>query len=152
MSVSVHQYTVYVDVCTQKSENATGKLPPGQAILRGYILGIFLSVQSASYTWLGWSDEKWSVTVVVKLYRLVCITSIHIFTFMNVYVLCTYIYINSWTCMYMLHTIIHVYIWIYVCTMYIHVHEWMNWYEHVHTCLYHVQTRTYSFAVSCPGW
>ncbi len=45
-----------------------------------------------------WPDGKWSV--VVKLYRRVCTMSMHIFifTFINMYVSCTYIYINSWTC------------------------------------------------------
>ncbi len=35
--------------------------------------------------------------------------------------------------------------------MYIHVHDCMKLSEHVHTCLYHVQTRMYRFANSCPG-
>ncbi len=33
----------------------------------------------------------------------------------------------------------------------LHVHDFMKWSEHVHTCLYHVQTRMYCFANSCPG-
>ncbi len=38
------------------------------------------------------------------------------------------------------------------CTyMYIHVHDFMKLSEHVHTCLYYVQTRMYYFANSCPG-
>ncbi len=42
----------------------------------------------------------------------------------------------------------------YLCSctyMYIHVHDFMKLSEHVHTCLYHVQTRMYRFANSCPG-
>jgi hypothetical protein len=35
--------------------------------------------------------------------------------------------------------------------MYVHVCALMNMCEHVHTCLYHVQTRMYRFAQSCPG-
>ena len=38
-------------------------------------------------------DGKWSV--VVKLYRRVCTMYKHIYTFMNVYVPCTYIYMKS---------------------------------------------------------
>ncbi len=79
-------------------------------------------------------DGKWSVGV--KLYRRVCTMSIHIFTFMNVYVPCTYKYDNSCTCMYMLHTFIYIHVHVY--HMYIHVHEFMNLYKHVQTCLYHV--------------
>ncbi len=51
--------------------------------------------------------------------------------------------------MYMLHNI-----YINLCSstyMYIHVHDSMKRSEHVHTCLYHVQTRMYRFAQSCPG-
>ncbi len=67
----------------------------------------------------------------------------------TMYVPCTYKYINSWTCMYYVHTnaLHHA----HVHSMYIHVHEFMNLYIHVQTCLYHVQTRTYRFAISCPG-
>ncbi len=35
--------------------------------------------------------------------------------------------------------------------MYIHVHDFMKLSEHVHICLYHVQTRMYRFVNSCPG-
>ncbi len=35
--------------------------------------------------------------------------------------------------------------------MYIHVHDFMKLSEYVHTWLYHVQTRMYRFAQSCPG-
>ncbi len=35
--------------------------------------------------------------------------------------------------------------------MYVHVCAFMNMCEHVHTCLYHVQTRMYRFAQACPG-
>ncbi len=93
-------------------------------------------------------DGTWSV-VVVELYRRVCTVSIHISTSMQKYVLCTYKYMKSWTCMYMLYTI-----YIYLCSstyMYIHFHDFMKRSEHVHICLYHVQTRMYRFAESCPG-
>ncbi len=36
--------------------------------------------------------------------------------------------------------------------MYIHGHTCTEIHEHVCTCLYHVQTRIYCFAISCPGW
>ncbi len=133
--------TCLYTVCTCKY-NVHESYHPGQDILRGYILSIFLSVQSgwflsdsivhicdkggtgeyavdvASHAWvvgqlkrlmtgrrLLWRsgacaelrlagdarligpNEKW--IVVVKLYRRVCTMSIHIFTFMNVYVPCT---------------------------------------------------------------
>ena len=83
------------------------------------------------------------------VYRRVCTMSIQLLTFMNLYVPCTYKYINACTCMYMVHTnaLHHV----HVHTMYIHVHESMNLHTHVHTCPYHVQTRTYRFAISIPG-
>ena len=92
-------------------------------------------------------DGKWSVVVI--LYRRVCIVSIHILTFMNVCVPCTYKCITSWTCMYNLHTFR--YIHVHGTDMYVHVCDFMNMCEHVHTCLYHVQTRMYRFAQSCPG-
>ncbi len=92
-------------------------------------------------------DGKWSV--VVNLYRRVCIVSIHILTFMNVCVPCTYKCITTWTCMYNLHTFR--YIHVQGTDMYVHVCALMNMCEHVHTCLYHVQTRMYRFALSCPG-
>ena len=85
----------------------------------------------------------------VNLYRRVCIVSIHILTFMNVCVPCTYKCITSWTCMYNLHTFR--YIHVHGTDMYVHVRDFMNMSEHVHTCLYHVQTRMYRFAQSCPG-
>ena len=92
-------------------------------------------------------DGKWSV--VVNLYRRVCIVSIHILTYVNVCVPCTYKCITTWTCMYNLHTFR--YIHVQGTDMYVHVCAFMNMCEHVHTCLYHVQTRMYRFAQSCPG-
>jgi hypothetical protein len=65
------------------------------------------------------------------------------------YVQCTYKYINSRQCVYNVHT--NVLIHERVHTMYIHVYAFMNMYKYVQTCLYHVQTRTYCFAISCPG-
>ncbi len=47
-----------------------------------------------------------------------------------------------------------IYIYIYSCTctyIYIHVYDFMKLSEHVHTCLYNVQTRMYCVAQSCPG-
>ncbi len=48
---------------------------------------------------------------------------------------------------------VHTYVLIYerVHTMYIHIHEFMNMYKHVQTCMYYDQTRTYRFAISCLG-
>ena len=89
------------------------------------------------------SDGMWSV--VVNLYRHVCTMSIHIFTFMYMYVHCTYKYINSCTCIYM-------YVHMYKCMlMYIHVHTCSWIYVQVQTCMYNVQQPTYRFAISCPG-
>jgi hypothetical protein len=51
--------------------------------------------------------------------------------------------------MYYVHTNVSGHVHVY--TMYIHVHESMKLYEHVQTCMYMVQTRTYRFAISCPG-
>ncbi len=70
-------------------------------------------------------DGKWKV--IVMLYRRVCTMYIYIYIFMNMYVHATYHYESSCT---------------YTCS-------WIH--KHVHTCLYHVQTRIYSFAISCPG-
>ncbi len=54
---------------------------------------------------------------------------------MNIYVHAIYNSIYSCTCKY----------------MYIHVYNFMKLTEHVHTCLYNVQTRMYSFTQSCQG-
>ena len=67
-------------------------------------------------------DGKWSV--VVNLYRRVCIMSIHKLTFMNVCVPCTYKCITTWTCMYNLHTFR--YIHVQGTDMYVHVCAFMN--------------------------
>jgi hypothetical protein len=61
------------------------------------------------------------------------------------------------TCLYYVHTYICIHervctMYIHACTyMYIHDHDFMKMSEHVHTCLYNVQTRMYRFAQSCPG-
>ncbi len=44
-----------------------------------------------------------------------------------------------------------IHVWEMKIHMYIHVYEFMKLSEPVHTCLYHVQTRMYCFAQSCPG-
>ncbi len=82
-----------------------------------------------------------------------CLYCVHILTFMNVCVPCTYKCITTWTCMYNLHTFKFRYIHVQGTDMYVHVQvcAFMNMCEHVHTCLYHVQTRMYRFAQSCPG-
>ena len=95
-----------------------------------------LRLQVASLARLIGRDGKWSV--VVKLYRRVCTMSIHIFTFMNVYVQCTYKYINSCTCMYYAHT--NVLMYVHVHNMYIHVYDFMNVYKHVCTMFRHIHT------------
>jgi len=71
----------------------------------------------------------------INIHERVCTMYIQIYYIMNMYVHATYIYIYSCSCTY----------------TYVHVHDLMTMSEHVHTCLYHVQTRMYSFAQSCPG-
>ena len=106
-----------------------------------------MELRLAGVAKLIWPDGKSSL--VVKQYRRVCTTYIHIFTFINMYIPCTYQYIISCTCMYYVHTNVSGHVHVY--TMYIHVHEYMNLYEHVQTCMYMVQTHTHRFATSCPG-
>ncbi len=63
--------------------------------------------------------------------------------------ICLYIFMFKYLYIFMFSTSC-----IYLCSstyMYIHLHDFMKQSEHVHTCLYHVQTRMYRFAQSCPG-
>ncbi len=109
-----------------------------------HIDGIY-QIRLACIARLIWPDWKWSV--VVKLYRRVCtmsidsihiftflkVMSIHIFRFMNMYVPCTYKYIHSWTCMFMVYTFLYIH-------AQVHIHSWMNifvctWYQHVGTIM-----------------
>ncbi len=90
-------------------------------------------------------------------------------------VLCTFKYIISWTCMYMIHTNIYIHERAYIMNIQIYIMIFMHMYvqdtykyvnectciynyytctwinEHVYTCLYYVQTHMYYFATSCPG-
>ncbi len=61
-----------------------------------------MELRLAGIARLIWPDGKGSV--VVKLYIRVCTMSIHIFIFMNVYVTCTYIDLNSCTSLQHVHT------------------------------------------------
>ena len=55
--------------------------------------------------------------------------------------------------MYNLHTFRYIHVHHDGTDMYVHVCDFMNMSEHVHSCLYHLQTRMYRFAQSChcPG-
>ncbi len=61
----------------------------------------------------------------ININERVCTMYIQIYEIMNMYVHAIYINIYSCSCIY----------------MYIHVHDFMKMSEHVHTCLYNVQTR-----------
>ncbi len=119
------------------------RLVPGRWLLRRSCSRAVLKL--AGVARLIGPDGKWSV--LVKLLRRVCAVSKLIFTYINLYESCTYKYMNSCTCMYMLHSI---YSYSCTCTYNVHTCTWMYvTCKHVQTCLYHVQQRTYHFAHSC---
>ncbi len=74
----------------------------------------------------------------IDIHAEVCTMFKQIYSIMNMYVHATYSN--------------HLYIYIGSSTyMHIHVHDFMmKQSEHVHTCLYYVQTHMYCFAQSCP--
>ncbi len=113
---TVHN-TYIIQTCTYMSYVASHawvvcqlkRLVPGRRLLRRICFCTELRLTSIAR--LIWPDGKWSV--VGKLYRSVCTMSIHILTYMAVYVPCT--------CMYIVHTYIHTYVHVYNMNIHIHV-------------------------------
>jgi hypothetical protein len=69
----------------------------------------------------------YSVQTYICIYVYVCTMYIQLYEFINMYVLCTYIYRNSCTCMY---------IYVYSCTCIYHVHTCSQLYVNSWTCKY----------------
>ncbi len=158
MSAFVYQDTVYIDVCAPNNENATGtqtilgryisiwilSVQNGwflyNSIVHTYYEGSIGEYIVVVYTVVDW----WEVTcgceavqaclyyvhTLVYSHECLCAMYIKIYSFMNVHLHRTYIYIYSCT-----YTFMNKYICLYMEL----------------TRLYHVQTDVYRFALFCPG-
>ncbi len=91
----VHRYTVQSNVCTQKSENATGKLPTCPDHSKGVYTCLKCGCGAVQ-------PETCLYYVHTHIYNheRVCTMYIHNLTFINLYVHTVYIHIYSCTCTY----------------------------------------------------